>query len=438
MKKWLALCLLVFMLPLGAYAELSGDQLLQEARAVCSDLVEGRFDALTERFNAPMRDAVDAELLRASWAAITEQLGAYQGVQGEQPLGSNASVSFSLAFEDGAAALTVTFDETGDIAGLLLQPQIDYVAVEKPLPAGAQEMHTALFAGTERELRAAIVTPPELTDATPYVLLVHGSGASDMDETVGPNKPFRDIAYDLAALGVASMRFDKVNFAHPELPIETVEQEYLQPVREALRVLRKETGATDVYVAGHSEGGILTPWLVRECGFTGGIVLAGTPKSLWEMSYDQNLLSIELMPEAQRAELLQVVEAERARAESLLQMSDEEARAQTVFGVSAFYLRHMEGLDQIAIAQETRKPFLFLWGEADLQVNRDAFESWEKGLGESPLYAYVTYPGLSHLFIQTEEGDSFANLMQSYMRPATVDPSVAKDIADWIQSVRVP
>ena len=39
--------------------------------------------------------------------------------------------------------------------------------------------------------------------------MVHGSGPNDRDETVGPNKLFRDLADSLAAYGIASLRYEK-------------------------------------------------------------------------------------------------------------------------------------------------------------------------------------------------------------------------------------
>lgn len=48
----------------------------------------------------------------------------------------------------------------------------------------------------------------------PAVVLVHGSGPADRDETVGPNKPFRDLAWGLASRGVAVLRYDKRTRVH--------------------------------------------------------------------------------------------------------------------------------------------------------------------------------------------------------------------------------
>ena len=43
----------------------------------------------------------------------------------------------------------------------------------------------------------------------PAVVLVHGSGPNDRDESVGGVKPFRDLAWGLASKGVVVLRYDK-------------------------------------------------------------------------------------------------------------------------------------------------------------------------------------------------------------------------------------
>lgn len=44
------------------------------------------------------------------------------------------------------------------------------------------------------------------------MVLIHGSGSSDKDETVGSLKPFKDLAEGLAARGIAVYRFDKRSY----------------------------------------------------------------------------------------------------------------------------------------------------------------------------------------------------------------------------------
>ena len=44
------------------------------------------------------------------------------------------------------------------------------------------------------------------------------SGSLDEDETIGPNKPFKDIAYGLASCGISVLRYPKRNFQYPPFP----------------------------------------------------------------------------------------------------------------------------------------------------------------------------------------------------------------------------
>lgn len=428
MKKWMVLAMALLMVPFAALGE--GFDLATEARQVCTEMTTGQYDAIVEKSNETVRAVVTADMLAQSWEMLAGMVGAFEEVSSEQLQTPAKTAIFELHFEKGDVRLFVSFDDQGRISNLGMQPLSKYEATPRDLPEGARETDVTLFEGTEKALPGKIVAPEG--DVKAYVVFVHGSGPCDMDESAGPNRVFRDMAFDLAENGVGSLRFDKITYAHPELLVQTVEQEYLLPVREAYRVMKENAGDAKIYMAGHSEGGILTPWLVSECGFDGGVALAGTPKALWEMSYDQNLLSIAGMPEDQRETLLAQVEAEKARALTIKDMTAEEAKGQTVFGMDAVYLRHMALLDEIAIAKETGKPFLFLWGEDDFQVNKSAYEAWKEGLGEGALYAYVTYPGLNHMFLKAEAGDSLFNAQAAYSRPGFADPAVGRDIATWI------
>ena len=59
-----------------------------------------------------------------------------------------------------------------------------------------------------------MLTLPDGDGPFPAVVLVHGSGSSNMDEKVGKLTPFKDIALGLADRGIASVRYDKRSYAH--------------------------------------------------------------------------------------------------------------------------------------------------------------------------------------------------------------------------------
>lgn len=436
MKRWFAWMLSVMMLlSTGCAQERSTqDALDAKAQNVLMQMIGGEYASVVAQFDETMAAAVSTEALKMGWEGTLAQIGALQSAapvpaQEEEPV----HAAFALVGERGFVYMVLGFDGEGRINEMVITaPQLSVQANERALPAGAQAFAVQIPAAQERTLPGELIVPADMNAQTPFVVMAQGSGPSDMDESIGGNKPFRDLAYDLAALGVGSLRFDKVTFAHPDLPVETIDQEYLEPVAAALALLKEATAAERVYLVGHSEGGMLAPYLVERCGFDGGVALAGTPKQLWEISYAQNLAIIELMPAEQQPLLMQQIAPEYEKALRLAQMSDEEAAVTPVFGMSAVYLRHMARLDQAQIAKDSGKPFLFLWGEADFQVDRAAFEAWNERLGDDVRFEYRTYPGLNHLFMPAGENDSILHAQAAYQDAKQMEPQVARDIAAWI------
>ena len=62
-----------------------------------------------------------------------------------------------------------------------------------------------------------LLTLPDGEGPFPAVVMVHGSGPSDMDERVMKLTPFKDLAEGLAGHGIVSLRFDKRTYAHKEV-----------------------------------------------------------------------------------------------------------------------------------------------------------------------------------------------------------------------------
>src|SRR5690606_29657538 len=109
-----------------------------------------------------------------------------------------------------------------------------------------------------------------------------GSGPHDRDETVGPNKPFLDIARGLAAQGVAVLRYDKRTKARPQDYADgsvTIDSETTDDAVFAVAALREAPGIDParVYVLGHSQGAMMAPRIAARSGHVAGLVLLAAP-----------------------------------------------------------------------------------------------------------------------------------------------------------------
>ena len=66
---------------------------------------------------------------------------------------------------------------------------------------------------TKYPLKGILTLPDNITEPVPAVVLVHGSGSSNMDEKVGKITPFKDLAEGLAKQGIACVRYNKRSFS---------------------------------------------------------------------------------------------------------------------------------------------------------------------------------------------------------------------------------
>ncbi|MFT0846601.1 alpha/beta fold hydrolase [Actinomycetaceae bacterium L2_0104] len=306
------------------------------------------------------------------------------------------------------------------------------IAPHPALPDGAEEIDVAVG---EYELPGKLTMPgADAEGPNVVVLFVAGSGPSDMDETIGAagNAPLRDLAYQLADEGVPSLRYDKRYHAAPESysDSDTIDDEVLDDVSAALQMLEThpDTAGRQIIVVGHSLGGMLIPAIAAQHPeVAGAAILAGTPRTLWEVIRDQNQAQVDAMdidPE-QAEQMMAQVNEEVDRANEL---SDPEA--EPVLGsLPAPYVVSLNELDLAETARTLDIPLLVMQGEADIQTSATVdFEAWQDVLADVPDVTYQLFPDLNHLFMKTAGVEGIAD----YDPENAVDPEVSKTIDSWL------
>jgi dienelactone hydrolase len=275
---------------------------------------------------------------------------------------------------------------------------------------------------------------PRAAAPVPVVVLTHGSGPNDRDETIGPNKPFRDIAHGLAARGIASLRYDKRTFARRDAidpATFTVEQEVIADAVAAVVFARTQPGieSTRAFLLGHSLGGTLAPLVAERLGgdLRGVILLAPGARPLDSVIVEQTAFRMRVagQPDSGIATRTAALEQAFARVRS-----GAAADSEVVLGASAHYWRDLFARAPLDVLRALPVPVLVLQGGKDYQVTRADYERVQAALaGKAPgLGLAIWFPDLNHLFMKVAGASTGAE----YGRAGRVDEDVITQIARWI------
>ncbi|MEP6766272.1 MAG: alpha/beta fold hydrolase [Gemmatimonadaceae bacterium] len=309
-------------------------------------------------------------------------------------------------------------------------------AMSQALPPGVAERSITVpgpvpLAGT--------LTLPAGAGPFPGVVLVHGSGAGDRDETLGGNKTFRDLAWGLAQKGVVVLRYDKrANVAPAWFMKEgfTVSDETIDDAVSALGVLRQqaEVNKTRTYVIGHSLGGMVAPRIAKADGKIAGlIIMAGATELNLGEQMDRQYDYIISISGADSDKVRKAVEPIRpgiARSRSLTAADANDTKPiPGMGGTSPKYWVDLATPSPAAAMRTVQIPSLVLQGMRDYQVPPDQLEAWLKAVGPRKNMTVIRYPSLTHLFTPGVGTPS----PQEYAVPKNVDPQVSIDIAEWIR-----
>ncbi|BAC14698.1 hypothetical conserved protein [Oceanobacillus iheyensis HTE831] len=415
----------------------SSDKTLEEqSEELIDNLIAGNFEDVRDSYFSPqLQETYTKEELQASWKEMTVNEDA------EVTLESSKQQSFDVIEaiveqKESSMKVRMTWDEQSELVGFHMEP----MQTKRTLPRNVEEEVMKIGEGTDFELEGTLTLPKDLDESIPGVILVHGSGPSDQDEAVYEYAPFRDLAYGLAEQGIAVLRYPKRSFVYPEMQATfgndlTVNEETMDDAVLAAQLLKEDNRiqTDEVFVVGHSLGGMLAPRIDQQADTDGMVILAGSPRSLWEIIYDQNIYFLHKLvnDEEEKNESIQMLEEEKRAGAALIDMTDEEAKETDVFTINGYYLKEMDEHDVGEIALHSNKPMLLLQGEEDFQVTMEQdFTMWQELLEEKDNTTFKSYPELNHFFI-TSQGPN-KGTVEEYSIPGHVDEQVIEDIGQWI------
>lgn len=393
----------------AAFAQIS--QSPQDRTKQVLDLfLTGQYDAIYALFTPEMKKAITLDTYKAQAGQI-RSLGTPKADEPHAEARGDAHiVTITLHWPALALDFAVRWNKAGQIEGAWFAPSRAPAWRRPDYSRSESFTERAVTVGADAWKLPATLAVPKGSGPFPALVLVHGSGPNDRDESVGAVKVFRDLAEGLASRGVAVLRYEKRTRVYPAQcaadPNFTMTQETVDDAVRAAALLgdEKDIDPRRVFVLGHSQGGYMIPRIAaRAPKLAGVVVMAG------------NVRPIEALL------------AEQIRYLTSLQGGGKEVPA-AAFHLPAHYLLDLKGYDPAAEARKLDVPMLIMQGGRDYQVTMQDFALWKAALDGRKNVTLRAYPNLNHLFIAGEGKSTPAE----YQLPGHVAGVVIDDIAKWV------
>lgn len=406
----------------------------QIAITAISKLTEGNFAELSKMMDEQMRQELTEAKLKSVWDSLQMQYGKFQYYSSDFTVTSKDGVNIAnipCIFQNQTLTVILSLNKEGQISGLYFSEGNSTTSK----PRLENDTDITILNG-DYSLPGSL-TLPEGSGPFPVVILVHGSGPSDRNEQIGPNMPFMDIAQQLSAAGIATVRYDKRTYVYGKELAEqgdlTVYEETIDDVAAAVAFVKtlNTIDSNQIYIAGHSLGGYLMPRIAQAAPEARGfMVLAGAARPIPDLYLEQTqyILSIDkTTAEETKENLLQQTAEVINRIKTLT--FDTQYTAEDLLGTPPSYWLDLAQYDPVVEAQRITKPILFIQGGRDYQVTNTDYKLWQDGLKQHANAEFQYFDNLNHLFMSGTGKSTPAE----YQAKGTVNEEIPAAMADFIQ-----
>jgi dienelactone hydrolase len=401
-------------------------------------LLSQKYPELSAMFSENFKQTVTLDFLQQRVSAELKEFGEPQNI-GQAVLGvdgQNSLVSFPVRFSNTSIHVQFTLNRSRQVVGLYFRPP------DKPLPytwkrpsySKPESFHEReVMIGTDMWKLGGTLTVPAAKRRVPGIVLVHGPGPNDRDESLFATRVFQDLAEGLASQDYAVLRYDKRTKVYGDELSEmsyTLDDETVEDAVRAIALLRKqpEIDPGRIFVLGHSLGGYASPRIAaRDRKLAGLIVMAGPARPIEDVAFGQTDYVMHLRGDLgsnEQARLNQF-KAELDRVKNLDAKGD---NPPVLLGLPTAWWLNVKGYDPAAEANRLGSPMLIMQGERDFQVTMKDFALWKSALAGRSNVEFHSYASLNDLFIKGEGKSSPAE----YHNPGNVASEVLDDLAAWL------
>lgn len=426
-------------------AKMSRERALKTAQDLAAKLLQQDYDGAMALCNDAVKKAFNANALKRVFMAQAMQAGGLAKVlKTSYTLERGHHVALVIMGGiAGEVGMRVVLDEDGKVAGLRIKakPRL-YNPPKYARKSSFTEQEVTV--GNGEWATPGTLTLPKTEGKLPALILVHGSGPQDRDETMGPNRPFKDLAWGLASQGIVVLRYEKRTKQHGAKLVAknlhstmTAKEESVEDALAAAALLRKHplVDPKRVYVLGHSMGGYAAPLIGKgDSRLAGLIIFAGNARPIEDLILDQTLYQASLVPSLtpEQKETIETVKKQVALAKSKTLSPNTPTKDLPLGGTPAAYILWSRTYNPPAVARKLKMKILIMQGGRDYQVTMKDFDLWKTGLKGKKNVSFKLYPELHHLFMKGS-GQTKLSVPSEYMMEGHVEKAVIDDIAGFMK-----
>lgn len=416
------------------------DANMDRAKYVYELFVANQGDSIHALLSKELQEKLSPEVFKDMFKQSEMQFGKLQS-KGEWQKETAQGITLyycDLKFERYSLRFLLSFDADGGMNTIRLMP-VPAASTVKPVAYNKEKMFERdITVGADGFKLPGTLTLPVGKTKAPVVVLVHGSGPQDRDETVGPNKPFRDLAWGLAERGIATVRYEKRTKVYGAAFVpEGREIDYdTESVDDAVAIVAwvktlPEVDADSVYVLGHSLGATLAPRIAEHANGVAGIILVAALARPFEDAIVEQMTYISSLTDSSANAQKQIAEIkEQADNVKKLGTPEYDDKIPLLLNVPRSYWEFANAYKPVEVAAKLTLPMLILQGERDYQVTMEDFGLWRFGLLRNKNAFFKSYPKLNHML---QEGSGKATPFE-YNHASPVAGYVMDDIVSFIHN----
>lgn len=416
---------------------------IERPKEIIRHFQSGTVEEIFLQYDSTMAKLLPTHRMAPIWSQLTANYGEFIGfgLQDSTTNGENLIINTDLDFEKAIMNFMISVNlKSNKISGIYFSEQEKKnlnPILDKPIPTyidTSSFIESDITIEDKYKLKGKLTLPNSFENNITFIL-VHGSGPSDMDGTIGENKILKNLAWGLSSLGYAVLRYEKITkrFGR-ELAISnpgmTQDDEYNNSIKGAIEFIKNNSklNKSKIVLIGHSQGASAITSFYDNENIEGMILLAGSPRKLYDL-YSEQLEYIFNLDGIIRPSERTIIQEHKDKVEYFKNYKNGEVKLDSLpMNLNIEYLKYLEEFDPIKNLSKSNKPTLILNGSHDYQVTKVDYDIWKAGLNNKKNIKFKFIENVNHIFGESEK----MAVPADYQKYTPIAPIVFEEINKWI------